>query len=71
VSNEFDGDDAVISGTIGTPAFMPPESMSAAGQTSVPWLGRPMDIWAMGVTLYAFVYGNVNFYLKFILSYFI
>ncbi len=57
VSNEFDGDDAVISSTIGTPAFMPPESIT---DNSVPWLGRPMDIWAMGITLYAFIYGNVK-----------
>ncbi len=28
VSNEFDGDDAVIWNTMGTPAFMPPEAIT-------------------------------------------
>ena len=28
VSNEFDGDDALISGSMGTPAFMPPETLT-------------------------------------------
>lgn len=56
VSNEFDGDDAVISNTMGTPAFMPPEAIT---DNCMPWLGKPMDIWAMGITLYTFVYGKV------------
>ena len=57
VSNEFDGDDAVISNTMGTPAFMPPESIT---DNSMPWLGKPMDIWAMGITLYSFLFGYVS-----------
>lgn len=28
VSNEFDGDDAIISNSLGTPAFMPPEALT-------------------------------------------
>jgi serine/threonine protein kinase len=27
VSNEFDGDDALISNSVGTPAFLPPEAI--------------------------------------------
>ena len=39
VSNEFDGDDAVISSSTGTPAFMPPEAIT--GSTSfVPFFFR-------------------------------
>jgi serine/threonine protein kinase len=56
VSNEFDGDDAVITNSVGTPAFMPPEAITESGNS---WLGKPLDIWAMGITLYSFVYGNV------------
>jgi serine/threonine protein kinase len=58
VSNEFDGDDAVITNSVGTPAFMPPEAITESGNS---WLGKPLDIWAMGITLYSFVYGNVGF----------
>jgi serine/threonine protein kinase len=56
VSNEFDGDDAVISNSLGTPAFMPPESIT---ENSMSWLGKPMDVWSMGITLYSFVFGKV------------
>lgn len=28
VSNEFDGDDAIISNSVGTPAFLPPEAIT-------------------------------------------
>lgn len=28
---------------------------------SFSWLGKPLDIWAMGITLYAFVYGFCPF----------
>ena len=63
VSNQFDGDDAVISNSVGTPAFMPPEAIT---EHSSSWLGKPMDIWAMGITLYSFVFGYVN--IKFYLS---
>ena len=56
VSNEFDGDDLVISNSVGTPAFMPPEALRDNNFT---WLGKPLDIWAMGITLYSFVFGDV------------
>jgi serine/threonine protein kinase len=58
ISNEFDGNDAIISNSLGTPAFMPPEAL---GENTVSWLGKPLDIWAMGITLYSFVYGYCPF----------
>lgn len=79
VSNEFDGDDAIISNSVGTPAFLPPEAITGVYRTikinekilndyleifkehSFSWLGKPLDIWAMGITLYAFVYGFCPF----------
>lgn len=58
ISNEFDGSDAVISNSLGTPAFMPPEALK---ENTTSWLGKPLDIWAMGITLYSFVYGHCPF----------
>ncbi|RMZ93141.1 calcium calmodulin-dependent kinase kinase 1, partial [Brachionus plicatilis] len=58
VSNEFDGDDALISNSLGTPAFLPPEAIT---ENSISWLGKPLDIWAMGITLYTFVFGICPF----------
>jgi len=57
ISNEFDGDDAVISNSLGTPAFMPPEALN---ENRSFWMGKPLDIWAMGITLFCFVHGHVN-----------
>ena len=57
ISNEFDGEDAVISNSLGTPAFMPPEALSENRRC---WMGKPLDIWAMGITLFCFVYGHVS-----------
>ncbi|KAL6115916.1 camkk1 [Pungitius sinensis] len=65
VSNEFEGTDAVLSSTAGTPAFMAPEMMSEHGQR---FSGKALDIWAMGVTLYCFVFGKCPFYDTYILS---
>lgn len=66
VSNEFDGDDALISNSLGTPAFLPPEAIT---ENSISWLGKPLDIWAMGITLYSFVFGIViNFFLHSLFS---
>ncbi|KAK7925656.1 hypothetical protein WMY93_007966 [Mugilogobius chulae] len=50
VSNQFEGSDALLSGTAGTPAFM------------------ALDVWAMGVTLYCFVYGKCPFIDDYILA---
>uniref|UniRef100_A0A2K6N2Z6 calcium/calmodulin-dependent protein kinase n=1 Tax=Rhinopithecus bieti TaxID=61621 RepID=A0A2K6N2Z6_RHIBE len=58
VSNEFKGSDALLSNTVGTPAFMAPESLS---ETRKIFSGKALDVWAMGVTLYCFVFGQCPF----------
>lgn len=112
VSKEFEGTDALLSSTAGTPAFMAPETMTEHEQSfsgkvrrsfsllvisdltmlwfyisvSVSWkyqevmLSEPaeslsvvslrsfvficqaLDVWAMGVTLYCFVFGMVSMF---------
>ncbi|XP_076337209.1 calcium/calmodulin-dependent protein kinase kinase 1 isoform X2 [Tachypleus tridentatus] len=64
VCNQFEGVDAFLSGTAGTPAFVAPEALRGnKGRYS----GKAVDIWAMGITLYSFVFGNVPFHDKNIL----
>jgi calcium/calmodulin-dependent protein kinase kinase 2 len=60
VCNEFLGDDASIDQrtATGTPAFRAPETLS--GQ-KIYFDGKSADIWSLGVTLFAFVYGDVPF----------
>ncbi|XP_021487025.1 calcium/calmodulin-dependent protein kinase kinase 2 isoform X1 [Meriones unguiculatus] len=58
VSNEFKGSDALLSNTVGTPAFMAPESLS---ETRKIFSGKALDVWAMGVTLHCFVFGQCPF----------
>ncbi|XP_034665691.1 calcium/calmodulin-dependent protein kinase kinase 1 isoform X4 [Drosophila subobscura] len=60
VCNEFLGQDAVMSNgsTAGTPAFRAPETL-ILGQNV--YCGRASDVWALGATLYALVFGNVPF----------
>ncbi|XP_030078471.1 calcium/calmodulin-dependent protein kinase kinase 1 [Microcaecilia unicolor] len=58
VSNQFEGSDALLSSTAGTPAFMAPEALSDTGQR---FSGKAIDVWAMGVTLYCFVFGKCPF----------
>ncbi|XP_050299259.1 calcium/calmodulin-dependent protein kinase kinase 1 isoform X2 [Anthonomus grandis grandis] len=60
VCNEFNGADAFLSNTAGTPAFTPPEAVGE--ERSSGFSGKCTDIWAMGITLYAFVYGHVPFH---------
>uniref|UniRef100_A0A4W5R665 non-specific serine/threonine protein kinase n=1 Tax=Hucho hucho TaxID=62062 RepID=A0A4W5R665_9TELE len=57
VSNQFEGNDALLSSTAGTPAFMAPETLSDIHQS---FSGKALDVWAMGVTLYCFVFGKVS-----------
>lgn len=86
VSNEFKGADALLTNTVGTPAFMAPETLSetrkifsgkvfssnfkAFGLTllahtvycrsNYPFSSlQALDVWAMGITLYCFVFGQV------------
>uniref|UniRef100_A0A2K6V4N6 calcium/calmodulin-dependent protein kinase n=1 Tax=Saimiri boliviensis boliviensis TaxID=39432 RepID=A0A2K6V4N6_SAIBB len=65
VSNQFEGNDAQLSSTAGTPAFMAPEAISDSGQS---FSGKALDVWASGVTLYCFVYGKCPFIDDYILA---
>ncbi|XP_076817094.1 calcium/calmodulin-dependent protein kinase kinase 1-like isoform X1 [Clavelina lepadiformis] len=58
VSQEFSDGDAEISSTVGTPAFLPPEAVSGVNDK---FYGKPLDIWALGITLYSLVYGETPF----------
>ncbi|KAM3933830.1 calcium/calmodulin-dependent protein kinase kinase 1 isoform 2-T4 [Leptodactylus fuscus] len=64
VSNQFEGNDALLSSTAGTPAFMAPETLSDSGQG---FSGKALDVWAMGVTLYCLVFGKCPFMDEYIL----
>ncbi|KAF2987562.1 hypothetical protein EK904_013235 [Melospiza melodia maxima] len=57
VSNEFKGADALLTNTVGTPAFMAPETLS---ETRKIFSGKALDVWAMGITLYCFVFGQLH-----------
>ncbi|XP_018597616.2 calcium/calmodulin-dependent protein kinase kinase 1 isoform X2 [Scleropages formosus] len=65
VSNQFEGNDALLSSTAGTPAFMAPETLSDNRKS---FSGKALDIWAMGVTLYCFVFGKCPFIDEYILA---
>ncbi|XP_013111858.1 calcium/calmodulin-dependent protein kinase kinase 1 isoform X2 [Stomoxys calcitrans] len=60
VCNEFIGEDSTMTNysTAGTPAFRAPETLNV-GQNV--YCGKAADIWALGATLYALVFGNVPF----------
>jgi serine/threonine protein kinase len=58
VSEMFSKDDDRLKTSNGSPAFSSPE-LSQAAMNNVS--GRAVDIWAMGVTLYALVYGVLPF----------
>uniref|UniRef100_A0AAQ5XAT7 calcium/calmodulin-dependent protein kinase n=1 Tax=Amphiprion ocellaris TaxID=80972 RepID=A0AAQ5XAT7_AMPOC len=65
VSNQFEGADALLTSTVGTPAFLAPEAVS---ETRKNFSGKALDVWAMGVTLYCFVFGVCPFMDERILS---
>ena len=59
VSEIFTKDDDRLKSSNGSPAFTSPELLQV-GMNNVS--GRAADIWAMGVTLYALVYGILPFH---------
>ncbi|TMW56944.1 hypothetical protein Poli38472_002869 [Pythium oligandrum] len=59
VSHEMDSEDDSLRQTAGTAIFMAPEML-----TGEKFHGKPVDIWACGVTLYMFVYGHPPFVAK-------
>ncbi|XP_043115608.1 calcium/calmodulin-dependent protein kinase kinase 1b isoform X2 [Puntigrus tetrazona] len=65
VSNEFEGNDALLSNSAGTPAFMAPETLT---DQDLRFSGKALDIWAMGVTLFCFVFGRCPFRDEYILG---
>ncbi|XP_038058645.1 calcium/calmodulin-dependent protein kinase kinase 1-like isoform X2 [Patiria miniata] len=65
VSDRFEGIDALLSDTVGTPAFMAPETLH---EDSNKYGGRALDVWAIGITLYCFIFGQVPFQDSFILG---
>ncbi|KAK9785422.1 hypothetical protein WJX73_002199 [Symbiochloris irregularis] len=50
------GDASMMLRAVGTPAFLAPEVCAG-----LPYHGRAADLWALGICLYAFVYGTVPF----------
>ncbi|XP_058600806.1 calcium/calmodulin-dependent protein kinase kinase 1b isoform X2 [Onychostoma macrolepis] len=65
VSNKFEGNDAFLSNSAGTPAFMAPETLT---DQDLRFSGKALDIWAMGVTLFCFVFGRCPFHDEYILG---
>lgn len=54
ISEETANQDPGSTGAFGTPAFVAPEVLQGGG-------GRERDLWAVGVTLYALLYGRLPF----------
>lgn len=47
--------------TAGTPAFFAPELCCASETKSSPRISKAIDVWALGVTLYCFIFGACPF----------
>ena len=58
-SIELHGDDDIVKGTKGTPGFLAPELVDLDSTDEA--RGMPVDIWALGVTLYGCVFGDIPF----------
>ncbi|KAH7731769.1 CKK-1 protein [Aphelenchoides avenae] len=66
VSCEFEGIDAFLTGTAGTPAFMAPEALTE--DSSQFYSGRAQDMWSLGITLYSLVFGQVPFWDAYVIA---
>jgi len=58
VAHIFDGHEDWLQNSQGTPSFSPPEVCSASMGK---FHGKAVDIWALGVTLYCFIFGRCPF----------
>lgn len=65
VCNEFDGSDDLLSSSAGTPAFTAPEVLDPSTTT---YSGKALDVWALGCTLFAFVYGRLPYHADSVLA---
>ncbi|EDV22423.1 uncharacterized protein TRIADDRAFT_28940 [Trichoplax adhaerens] len=59
VSELFEGSDAFVTKSAGTHYFMAPEAI--APEKAKSQRGKALDIWAMGITLFCFIYGRCPF----------
>lgn len=58
MSHVYEDNDDLLSTSAGAPAFLAPELVSFQGKSH----GKPTDIWALGVTLFYFIYGSCPFH---------
>ena len=58
-SIEFQGQDDTVSGTKGTRGFLAPELVDM--DRTEDCRGIPVDIWALGITLYSMLFGDIPF----------
>lgn len=56
VSTKLESPDQLLEDTQGSPAFLSPEECSGK-----PFLPKPADVWAYGVTLYSAIFGKLPF----------
>ncbi|KAJ4462190.1 putative Calcium/calmodulin-dependent protein kinase kinase [Paratrimastix pyriformis] len=62
VSFIFDGENDQARKTRGTPAFLAPRWSPVPPDPNAAYAGRPVDIFALGVTLYCYIFGHAPFW---------